>query len=76
MNALISINHHPEIFNEEKKPDTSFIGDIFAVSIIGTHTLLTLVISSWSAWLLLTENTSSKPPLGIFVDFLKIFGIV
>jgi len=77
MNALININEQPMYQVEEKEESNKVtFGDIFAVSTLSFYTLLILVISSWSVVLLLTDNSSSKSPIGFLVDLIKISGLV
>jgi len=77
MNALININEQPMYQAEEKEESNKVtFGDIFAVSTLSFYTLLILVISSWSVVLLLTDNSSSKSPIGFLVDLIKISGLV
>ena len=68
MNALININEQPMYQAEEKEESNKVtFGDIFAVSTLSFYTLLILVISSWSVVLLLTDNSSSKSPIGFML---------
>ena len=77
MNALISINRQPKYQVEEKeKLDNGTFGYILAVSLIGTYTLLALVISSWSAVLLLSKSSPNNAPIGLIVDLIKTSGIL
>jgi len=77
MNVLININEQPGYQGEEKEePNEVTFGDIFAVSTLGSYTLFTLVISTWSVVLLLTGDSSSMSPIGFFVDLIKISGLV
>lgn len=76
MNALISINEQPVYQVEGEKSDKRFFGDILAVSLIGSYTLFTLAISSWSAVIFLTGSPPSKAPIGLIVNLIKSSGVL
>jgi len=70
----VQVNHNIE--EKEENTDTGTFGDIFAISMVGLYTLSVLVVSCWSAVLLLTGNTSNGGPIGLVFNMMQSSGLL
>ena len=77
MNTLInSENLHIQFEEENESINTTTFGDMFAISLVGFYTISALIISSWSAMILLSGNISNGGPIGTIFNMVQSSGII
>ncbi|MCL7489012.1 MAG: hypothetical protein M8357_12665 [Desulfobulbaceae bacterium] len=61
---------------KEVNNERTTIGDMFAVGLVSFYTFTALIVSSWSAILLITGKSANGGPIGYMVDLLQSSGII
>lgn len=76
--SIFITNNKPKAYQIEETEDLEkkTFGDVLAVSIIGSYTLIALVISSWSGLLLFTNSATAKSPIGLLIESIKASGLI
>jgi hypothetical protein len=77
MNFLINNQqNHYQFDDREVNNERTTVGDIFAVGLVSFYTFSALIVSSWSAIILITGKSANGGPIGYMVDLLQSSGII
>lgn len=77
MNALTGYGQeYIEIDEKEKMEEKTTIGEVLAISLVSSLTVVIFIVSTWSAVSLLTGNTGNGGPIGLLVNLMRTTGIV
>jgi len=60
---------------EQNRVRTTF-GDMLAVSLVSFYTVSALLVSSWSAIILMTGKNADNSPIGYLISLLQSSGII